>query len=72
MFAAPPRLFSYLNEVDNGLDLTTGSSVIGLLSGLTDLFEAQGVSGGDLLLQPAVQALYQLDLQGLFRVRLPP
>ena len=49
-------------EVDNLLYLTLGSRVVGLLGGVTDLLQTQRISGSNLILLGADQALNQFNL----------
>ena len=50
-----------LQQVADLGDLAAGGIVIGLHGDVTDLTQAQGMCGGNLLLQAAVQALSELD-----------
>ena len=54
-------LFGDLQQVADLGDLAAGLIVVGLHGDVTDLAQAQGMCGGNLLFQAAIQALSELD-----------
>jgi len=63
--------FSDLEQIADLGDLAAGLGVIRLDGDIADLAQAQGLCGGDVLLQTAIQALNQLNLQ-VCHVNCPP
>ena len=64
-WSAPPLgVLGHLEQVTDVGDLAPGSLVVGLHGGVADLAQAQGLGGGLMLGQTAVQALDELDVDG--------
>ena len=54
--------FFNLQQIADLGDLATGLGIVGLNGLVADLPQAQGLSGGDVLLQTAIQALDELNI----------